>query len=370
VRLFYLPIEPYQERYTELLMGWTISAFDTFVTRAPGRSLVVIEGERRDQSIKTGHVLDAYGRSIWALEQTKRLLLALEQEPATDDDIIYIDDMFHPGYEALPYLFHQTGTRPRIYTRNHAQSVDAHDFTFPMRSWMRHFELLVCKTVSGVICASRVHKTEMEVALWEVPIHVLGLPFNRDAVRAIAGPLKPRGNRPRRVMWASRWDLEKQPGLFCSMVEKLAKAVEFVACTGSHDLRGTDKQAIAHALKLEQQGKLTIIRGATKQAYYQALAQCRAHFLASLQDYVSYCLLDASALDVVSIAPAYKSFPETLAHNHRRLYVPFNALDAEYKLIRVIENPEDHCYAPHLVAQPADHHHETLDRIVDLFEGE
>jgi len=370
VRIFYLPIEAYQERYTELLMGWTTEALMGMCSRAPDRKLVVIEGGGRPKDgIQIGRVLDAHGRSIWCLTQTIRLLEMLQQEPATRDDILYIDDMFHPGYEALPYLFEQVGREnwPAVYVRNHAQSVDQHDFTFPMRRWMRHYEQMVCRTATGVICASQCHREAMQIANWHAPIHVLGLPFNRDSVRAIAGETQDREHRPARVMWASRWDSEKQPNIFLEMVERLSPQIEFVACTGSRELRGTDIEAVRWAERLERRGWLRIVRGATKKEYYGELAQCRAHFLSSLQDYVSYCLLDASALDVVSIAPAYKSFAEVLEADHDRLYIPWNLFDAETKLRAAVLQPL--AFESADIGRPADFHHGTLDRIVDLFEG-
>ena len=137
-RLFYMPLEPYKERYTVQLSapntGWLESRW-----RQHGVNYHRVEGKSLNDEIKTGSVLDATGRGYWACSQVMELLRYVNEGLVSDDDVIYFDDFWHPGISALPYAFHLIGINPRMYAMLHAQSIDPFDFTYPMRGWMRHY---------------------------------------------------------------------------------------------------------------------------------------------------------------------------------------------------------------------------------------
>jgi hypothetical protein len=92
MKIIYLPIEPYRERYTELLRAWTETQFAT-----EGCQVVTVLGESLRTEIKSGRVLDAHGRSHWSLTQMARLVAMLADGAVEDYDRIYFDDMFTPG---------------------------------------------------------------------------------------------------------------------------------------------------------------------------------------------------------------------------------------------------------------------------------
>src|SRR5258705_9031659 len=82
-KIFYLPLEAYSSRYTLQLRDWTERRF-----AARGVPFQTIEGRslRSDQAIKTGRVLDAHGRSHWALTQTAELVRLLHDGAISGDD--------------------------------------------------------------------------------------------------------------------------------------------------------------------------------------------------------------------------------------------------------------------------------------------
>jgi glycosyltransferase involved in cell wall biosynthesis len=365
--IYYLPLEPYPERYTELLTNWTITRFN-----ARGVPVTVVLGQRLpDEGIRVGQVLDAAGRSHFALTQVAELVKAL---PAmTCDDVIYFDDMFTPGYEALPYILMQLPVvrRPRIFARNHAQSVDPDDFTFPMREWMRHFEQVVYRTATGIICASTVHKELMEVAMLDsCPIHVLGLPYDENDVRRLAGPLPGWHQRPRQVVYSSRLDREKQPHFFMDIVDRLApKGFSFHVCTGSKEPRSNDPSAVERLLAMEAKGRVTIHRATTKARYYEVVKNSRVQLNTARQDFVSYTAIEASSLGTYTLAPAFRSFPETFDNNADFLYVPWSVQEACEKLeLLATLGPRMAGDDTHesLVGKLSAYQHAALDRIIDL----
>jgi glycosyltransferase involved in cell wall biosynthesis len=362
--IYYLPLEPYPERYTELLTRWTEDRF-----RQRGVEFTTILGTRMpaNDGIKIGQVLDGPGRCHFALTQMAALTKYI---PAmTRDDVVYFDDMFTPGYEALPYVFAQMPekARPRIYARNHAQSVDPDDFTFPMRSWMRCFEHLVYKTADGIICGSTVHKELMQVALLDKDCHidVLGLPYDQHDVLRIAGPVPSWQSREKRVVYSSRLDKEKQPHFFFDVllaVRRLRPDIVFEVCTGSKELRSNAALAVDRALALEAGGHLVVHRGTTKETYYGVVKNARVQLNTARQDFISYTAIEASTLGTVTVAPAFRSFPETFANDHRVLYVPWSVADAAELVIRRVDSQ----IHPADVGQLSHLQHRTLDRIIDL----
>lgn len=385
--IFYLGLEPYRERYTEMLGEWTCNAMNEL--NVP---FEVVEGNRNytdsvAPGIRTGQVLDAHGRSVWALTQTANLIYRLRarDKPLSRQDVIYLEDMFHPGYESICYLLAQLPEkeRPRIFCRNHAQSVDPNDFTFPMRPWMRHYEEMVMETADAVFNAASDHLLATQAAFphARASLFRVGLPFDADDVRRRAGyqsfeQLVPLRDRPRKIVFSSRLDAEKQPFFLLEFARELKRSagnedVEIVVCSGSDSIRSN----VPHLDEIfEAYAAAGIIRlrlSLSKAEYYTELATARAHFLTSLQDWVSYTLLEASALGTPSLAPALGTFAETLDNDDARMYKPWslrNAVVSASRLLRTVEiqGLEDSRRAMLRYRQPADYHSETNYRIFEI----
>jgi len=62
--------------------------------------------------------------------------------------------------------------------------------------------------------------------------------------------------------------------------------------------------------------------------------------------------------------PAYRSFPETFANDHTRLYVPWSIEDALDKLEKLLEKPSEH------LGKISTRNDSTIDRICDILEGQ
>lgn len=363
--IFYLPLEPYKERYTELLTKWTTDRLD-----ARGVSYEVISGSHLGSAIVRGSVLDAHGRSYCGLTQMSALVARL-REGVPQGSVIYLDDMFTPGYEALPYIRYLTNPGISIVGRNHAQSVDPDDFTFHMR-WMRDYERMFYRTADAVICASTVHREMMEIA--DLPrasgVRVLGLPFDVHDVRKRAGDRHDLAHAMRlpRVIYSSRLDAEKQPHFFLDVVEMMHKAkadAEVLICTGAQHVRSNDLTVVSRVESMEAAGMLRVVRGATKTQYYQLLADSRVQINTARQDFISYTAIEASALGVPTLAPAFRSFPEALEDKHEQLFVPWSKQDCFDKLMWLINASDEEVLALR-VGSLAEKQHQTLDRIIDV----
>jgi glycosyltransferase involved in cell wall biosynthesis len=367
VKVWYLPLEPYRERYTEQLLDWTVRAF-----KRNGLDHEVILGRplAGAERIRVGPVLDAQGRCHWALTQMAQLVARMDE--ISEPDVIFFEDLFTPGYEAIPYVFSQLTDRvaPTIATRNYAQSVDPDDFTFAMRSWMRHYEHMVDKTCGWVFVASTCHKQ-----MWEAAglggsqrVVVTGLPFDVEAVRA-QGPLdvRPWDERPLRVVYSSRLDREKQPDLFLDVVEHYATwsggTIEFVLCTGSDAPRSNMPGIVERIAEFQQHGWLTVRAGLTKPQYYAELAQARVQLNTARQDFISFTAIEASTFGVPTLAPGFRSFPEALENRDSQLYTPWVASDLRRKLEALLYTGEPRC------GRLAEKQGASLDRMCGVFKG-
>ena len=370
-KLFYINLEPYEDRYTLQLTNWNETRF-----KQRGLSYKTVGGRllREDKEIKTGQVLDAHGRCYWSLTQMAEVVRLLESGDITGEDVIFSEDLFQPGYEALPYILNQIPkeNRPKIFTRNLAQSIDPDDFVFPWRNWMRPFEHIVDETVDGILIANTEMGWHLRVGMLnKAPLYVTGLPFDKFEVRnRIKTLIKPLYERKKRVVYSSRFDKEKQPDFFMDIVEKykvINPECEFAIVTGSKKLRSTDQKYVDRAYALRDKGLLTIHEGLMKTEYYEIVADSIVIINTARQDWQSNTLNEATALGTLPLYPAFRSFPEALQNERRNLYAPWSLDDAIDKLdylVHTFDNRND------ITNRVADEAHRCIDKTIDILIGE
>ena len=373
-RLFYMGLEPYKARYTLQLQEWNRSVFER-----RGINYLIVEGETlsNDQAIVTGQVLDAHGRSYFGMSQMMNLVKLMKAGAVTSDDVIYFEDLFQPGIESLPYILDQVDAthRPRIFVRCLAQAIDPDDFVhvWNMEGWMACYEHMVNSFVTGVLATNEEMVAHMKIAGWSAPIYnISGLAFGKNEVRGrVLGPLKPFEDRAFRVGFAARWDQEKQPDFYMDLIERyhaLADTldylpwVEFAVFSGAK-LRSNNASYMERTRKLQAEGKLVIYEDLEKNDYYDLLNDTRVLFNCALQDWVSNTVSEADTLGANVLYPAYRSFPETFANDHERLYVPWSLDDAVQKLIPLLRHPHKN------MGRISDYNDGTIDRICDILEG-
>ena len=115
--------------------------------------------------------------------------------------------------------------------------------------------------------------------------------------------------------------------------------------------------------KLQEKGRLTIYENLEKNAYYNILNDSRVVFNCALQDWVSNTVSEADSLGCNVLYPAYRSFPETFANDHTRLYIPWNIEDALDKLEKLLAKPHNS------IGKISKYTDGTIDRICDILEG-
>lgn len=367
-KLYYMGLEPYKARYTLQLQDWNETVF-----KKRGIDYVLVPGDTltSDQNIVTGQVLDAHGRTYFSLTQMANLVKMMKEGKLTNQDVIYFEDMYTSGIDSIPYILKQVPKefRPKVYVRCLAQTIDPDDFlhVWDMQGFMRKYEEMVNEFVDGVLASNEEMVMHMKVAGWKAPIYnISGLAFGKDEVRSRVKSIKPFEQRTRRVVFAARWDQEKQPDFYMDIVEAYTKAyngdVEFALLSGAK-LRTNNSSYMERTLRLEEEGKLTIYSDLDKNDYYSLLNDSRVLFNCALQDWVSNTVSEADALGCNVVYPAYRSFPETFANDHTRIYVPWSHTDALNKLNHAIFNQSPY------MGKISDWTDKTIDRICDILEG-
>lgn len=365
-KLFYMGLESYEARYTLQLTEWNRRVFER-----RGLDVVYVPGETIDdsKSISVGQVLDAHGRSYFAMSQMMNLVQMMRNGECSGEDTVYFEDMFHPGIESLAYIMCQIPReqQPRLLVRCLAQTIDPDDFVhvWGMEKWMAAYEKMVNLMPRIHILATNEEMiAHMKIAGWESPsfFNIAGLAFGKEEVLERVGELKPFEQRQRRVVFAARFDQEKQPDFFMDLVERYTgfyPDVKFALCQGS-ELRSNNPKYIERARQLQADGKLEIYENLKKDEYYAILNDSRVLFNCALQDWVSNTVSEADTCGCNVLYPAYRSFPETFANDPDRLYVPWSIDDAENKLTNLLNAPH------HNMGLISDWNDGTIDRIVDI----
>ena len=368
-KLFYMGLEPYEGRYTLQLQDWSERAFKT-----RGIDYVVVPGETIDdtKAISVGQVLDAHGRSYFGMSQLMNLVQLMRNGECSGEDVVFFEDMFQPGMESLPYIMCQIPEeqRPTIYLRCLAQAVDPDDFVhvWGMSKWMSLYEQM-CNEIPNVhiLATNEEMVAHMRIANWTAPIYnISGLSFGKTEVLSRANnQIKSWEERSDRVVFAARFDQEKQPDFFMDVIEMVKVInpnIEFAVLSGG-PLRSNNQKYLDRALQMEADGKLTILKDLQKNDYYNVVNDSKVMFNCALQDWVSNTVSEADALGCNVVYPAYRSFPETFANDHTRLYMPWSKEDAVSKILAGVEAPSDK------MGKISDWTNGTIDRMVDIMQG-
>ena len=363
-------LEPYEGRYTLQLQDWSTAVFDE-----SGIDYVVVPGTTIDdtKAISVGQVLDAHGRSFFGMSQLMNLVQMMRNGECTGEDAVFFEDMFQPGMESLPYIMCQIPAeqRPKIYLRCLAQAVDPDDFVhvWGMSKWMSLYEQM-CNEIPNVhiLATNEEMVAHMRIANWTAPIYnISGLSFGKKEVQSrVNNNIKPWNERANRIVFAARFDQEKQPDFFMDIIETLKDVykdyIEFAVLSGG-PLRSNNQKYLDRALQMEADGKLTIMKDLQKNDYYNIVNDSKVMFNCALQDWVSNTVSEADALGCNVVYPAYRSFPETFANDHTRLYVPWSKENAIEKIKKGLEKPNDN------MGKISDWTDGTINRMIDIMQG-
>jgi glycosyltransferase involved in cell wall biosynthesis len=340
-KVFYFGLEPLKARYTyQLSKEWMPATFETYSDKV---EFIDVEGEfDPDQQIKVGAVLDAVGRGKFAMSQCSTFLDMLNKDEVNNGDVIFLQDYWHPGIESILYALDLYGIKVDIYAMLHAQSVDEYDFTYPMRSWMRGFELGLDTRMTGIFVGSTIHKEQLREAGFEAPIHVVSLPLHLEMTRDKYPEYDKTAKKKSIVVYSSRLDKEKNPFFMMAVAKQYLtefSGAEWHVTTSGKEFKSMLPGVIDALYKLaDEMPNFKLLKNLTKQEYYKELAEAKIQFNSSLQDYVSWTVLESTAFGCDMVFPNFRSFPEFIPAD--KLYTPFNVGSAVIRLHEVMQTKQ------------------------------
>lgn len=349
--LWYFGLESVKGRYTQQLSEeWMPYSFER--SRPGDWEVVSIPGKTSTDEILVGQVLDGCGRSLYSLSQCQNFIKLISEGKVKSGDILYFQDFWTPGIEGIFYSLEMYNIQTRNYAMLHAQSVDEYDFMHKMRHWARYFELGIDKKMTAIFVGSQIHKNQLREAGFESTIHVLSLPFGRTIELNKKDRNDLMNNKKNQVVFASRFDFEKNPLFMLSVAERFLenhKNWEWILVAGTSEIRSNDKFVVDKILELEKTNpRFRIKKNISKETFYDVLAESKIQFNSSLQDYVSWILLEAATFKCDVVYPNFRSFPEILPES--KLYQAFNAESALKKLDESVINntSEDIFFIPEI----------------------
>lgn len=338
--IWYMPLEAVKSRYTHQLSTiWAPKAFElALYDKKDSWQFVPVTGEEVEPVIKVGQILDATGRGIYSLSQMSNLLKAIRDGRFVDGDVIYLQDFWTPGLEAIYYALDLYGYKKvRVYATNWAQSMDEFDFTHNMLPWIRHYELGNDSRLAGMFVGSTIHRDQIKKAGFKAPVHVVALPFSSteiyDRLSVTADTLAKDSDfsqRQNRVIFSSRVDREKNPIFMVQVAERWLNnnpSWSWTVTTSAPSFRSNMPGALEAMQSLaDRNPRFQLFSNLTKDEYYHLLRTSKLQFNSSLQDYVAFTMLEATALGCEIAYPNFRSFPECVPAD--RLYDAFSVEDA------------------------------------------
>jgi len=337
--VWYFGLEPLKARYTyQLSKQWMPATFAPYEKEGKLKFIDVPGEYDLDQQIKVGAVLDAVGRGKYAMSQCSNFLDMLNIDLVKDGDVILLQDYWHPGIESILYALDLYNINVKLYAMLHAQSVDEYDFTWPMKDWMRGFELGLDKRMSGIFVGSTIHKEQLRSAGFNAPIHVVSLPLHKELTKKkLVGYEEHSLRKENYVVYSSRLDKEKNPFFMMEVAEQFLdenKSWEWHVTTSGQSFKSMLPGAIEALESLaKRQPRFKLLSNLTKEEYYSELALAKIQFNSSLQDYVSWTVLESTTFGCELVFPDFRSFPEFIPKD--KLYKPFNVNSALHVLNNV-----------------------------------
>ena len=302
--IYFLPIEPIEERYSIQWLQWFQEALDSLnmpyeIIDPP--SLMNNLGSR-DANRPQGEVLNIYNTNFYKAMQLAKLMEMFRDGKIKDDDSIFLMDAWNPIITQLEYVRKISKIKFKITGMLHAGTWDTNDFVnrygFKDKQ-IHHSEYQWFSSLDRIYVATEYHKNLILDSITPIPNAKLNSVYSNFFKDEVASklivtpfPLKFRDkvsftDRKNQVVFPHRLDAEKREYLF----DKLAK---YNSDYGRSDIA---------FIKTKQVCK-------DKESYYNLLKESKVAISFALQETFGIAMLESVRFGCLPIVPDDLSYKE------------------------------------------------------------
>jgi len=211
-KIFNVPIEPLDARYSTQWLDWFSQAF---IYHEIEYQHVI--GKPLTNEIEDGAFLDICGTNYYKASQLMVLIDLIKNREIRDNDVVFFHDIWFPGLEMLQYIRDGLKLNFKIYGCLHSGTYDPTDYIslLGMSRWGRELEESWFKIVDGIFVATDFHRNLLinnRKVDWK-KIHVTGFPLKAPDICDV----KKMEPKQKRVVFPHRLNAEKHPEKFDEM---------------------------------------------------------------------------------------------------------------------------------------------------------
>lgn len=283
--LYLIPIEPYEERYSEQWYRWYMKE-----CQALNIKFEMIDGDQQTTTLENNQVvLSPVGTNIYKMSQLTKILYKIKNGNIKDGDKFYFFDGWFPGVSSIKYCVNMLGLDIEMYAFFHAGTYDKYDFTYQhnMESWGKHLENAWFDIYNKIFVASEYHKNLLVETrnIDASKIYVVGIPIYKEEYMAdiIPGTIP---NSENTIVFPHRLADEKQ----------------------FEDFRFLED----YFIRKDKHWNFVVAKDVcnTKKDYYNLLYKAKVSFSSALQETFGIAMYESIALKCCPVVPNRLSYVE------------------------------------------------------------
>lgn len=245
-KLFYVPIEPYEERYSAQWIRWFEAKFKYW-----NIDYEIIYGKSLSASVSVGAVFNPVSISHYRATQLAKIHKLIATGKIKDGDVIFFDDGQFPGVEQIAHYLPQIGLNVRLYSFFHAGTWIETDYVnrFGLARWMKWEERAWFEIFDKIFVATKHHYDEITKTLPEYKdkIVITGEPFCSQEIEQ-SGTQKVFSKRTIELVYPFRCDPEKGVDTWLKIVHTIRKKLNRPVTYCHTYLTTTNKQEYYNTL--------------------------------------------------------------------------------------------------------------------------
>lgn len=323
--IYYVPIEPLTERYTEQWYRLFPVEF-----KKHWDDVIVIDGQPLlADTIKVGTFLDINSTCHYKFSQLQQIAKLFNDGLVKNGDTFFFGDIEFWGLESIRLMADMNHVKVKIFGFLHAASYtieDAFEIAAPYQKYTELGWVLAC---DKVFVGSNYHKQafmERRASLCDTNTHkiinskiiVTGNPLFKDEYKEYDV-----FDKKFQLVISNRFDWEKRPNLsldFAWVLKNRYPDLKIIVCTSRKKFTSNKPWLVEYARALDRQSIIEIRDGLSKDQYHYLLAESRFMLTNTIEENYGYCVVEALHYMCMPIAKNAYSHPELLKHTPEVLF--------------------------------------------------